>query len=143
VEVAEKTISAAGLSGVEVVTGDAALVDNYQDFAPADLLMICGLFVHITRDDAKNLIEASTSLVKQGGTVIWTQGRLDPDPVPLLEGWFLESGFERIWLSDASAGMATVGVHRNCRVPAPLVSGTSLFTFVGKNILEPIGWVTK
>src|SRR5436305_2938117 len=41
----------AGLSRVEVVTGDAALTDHYVSHAPADLVMACGVFGNITPED--------------------------------------------------------------------------------------------
>src|SRR2546423_4781084 len=41
VEVARRTATEAGLSGVEVVVGDAALSDHYAGLAPADLVLAC------------------------------------------------------------------------------------------------------
>ncbi|MFD5061850.1 MULTISPECIES: class I SAM-dependent methyltransferase [unclassified Streptomyces] len=38
----------AGLRQVEVVTGDASLIDHYEDTAPADLVLVCGAFGNIT-----------------------------------------------------------------------------------------------
>src|SRR4051812_4818826 len=64
-----------GLSGIEVITGDAALTDNYVGFAPADLVLICGLFPHITDEDVATVVTHAPSLTKRGGSLIWTNTR--------------------------------------------------------------------
>jgi len=133
---AEDAVRAAGLSGVEVITGDAGLIDHYRAGAPADLVLICGLFPHITDADIEHVVKHSTSLTKRGGVVIWTRHRREPDMVPRISGWFREQGFEEVWVSEPQTQRA-VGVHRYERDPRPVVFGTRLFTFVGVQKLRP------
>jgi hypothetical protein len=128
--VAENTARAAGLTGVEVVTADASRTDHYLDMAPADLVLVCGLFGNITDDDIQRTIGFCTQLCKAGGTVIWTRHRDDPDRVPVICEWFEETGFERRWLSGPDVEFG-VGVHRFAGQPRPLVAGARMFTFVG------------
>lgn len=125
----------AGLQNVDVVTGDAAVVDQYEDMAPADLVLICGLFGNITDTDIEHTVAACSQLCKTGGTVIWTRHRAAPDRVPQICEWFEARGFERQWLSAADAGFG-VGVHRFAGTPQPLRRGEHLFEFVGYDVLR-------
>src|SRR4051812_36013936 len=127
---ARAAAEAAGLDRVEVVTGDAALTDHYRDLAPADLVLVCGLFGNISDDDVERTVGHCAALCATGGTVVWTRHRDPPDLVPAICGWFAEHGFERRWLSDPDAGFG-VGVHRYRGEPQPLPPGTRMFTFVG------------
>lgn len=120
---------------MDVVTGDAALIDQYEDMAPADLVLICGLFGNITDADIEHTVAACSQLCKAGGTVIWTRHRAAPDRVPQICEWFEAQGFERQWLSAADAGFG-VGVHRFAGTPQPLRRGERLFEFVGYDVLR-------
>ncbi|WP_030185566.1 class I SAM-dependent methyltransferase [Streptomyces sp. NRRL S-813] len=125
----------AKLDRVEVVTGDASLIDQYQDMVPADLVLICGVFGNISDSDIEHTIAACNQLCKTGGTVIWTRNRAVPDRVPMICDWFGEQGFELQWLSEPVAGFG-VGVHRFTGTPRPLRTGSRLFEFVGYDVLR-------
>ncbi|MFG1820504.1 class I SAM-dependent methyltransferase [Kribbella sp. NPDC049174] len=128
--VAEESIRVAGLSGVEVLQGDAALVDHYRDLVPADVVLVCGVFGNIVDADIERTVDTCRQLTKSGGTVIWTRHRGEPDLVPTIRGWFEEREFDRVWLSDPEAGFG-VGVHRLTGRPEPLKLARSMFAFVG------------
>jgi SAM-dependent methyltransferase len=125
----------AGLHQVEVVTGDASLIGHYEDMAPADLVLVCGVFGNIADADIEHTIAACNQLCKTGGTVIWTRHRAVPDRVPLICEWFEAQGFELRWLSAPDAGFG-VGVHRFVGAPQPLRRRTRLFEFVGYDVLR-------
>jgi hypothetical protein len=91
---AREAAEAAGLPGVEVVTADAALTDQYAGMVPAYLVLACGMFGHLTDDDVRRTIGFCTQLCAHGGTVIWTRQRGEPDLVPRIRDWFTEDGFE-------------------------------------------------
>jgi hypothetical protein len=124
------------LPGVRVITGDAALTDHYLGVAPADLVLICGLFPHITDDDIGTVVEHAASLTKRGGAVVWTQHRREPDLVPQISAWFAARAFAEVWISDPAVEFA-VAVHRHLADPPPVVTGVKLFTFVGVQALRP------
>ncbi|RVX47590.1 putative methyltransferase [Nonomuraea polychroma] len=130
-EAARSAAEAAGLDQVDVVTGDATLTDQYQGMAPADIVMLCGIFGNISDDDIKRAVGFSPHLCAGGGTVIWTRHRRAPDLVPVICGWFEELGFEREWVSDPEAGFG-VGVHRFPGPPQPLAVGERMFSFANR-----------
>ncbi|MEO3751485.1 bifunctional class I SAM-dependent methyltransferase/GNAT family N-acetyltransferase [Streptomyces sp. B6B3] len=132
---AREAVAAAGLEGVEVVTGDAALTDHYRGLAPADLVLVCGLFGNIVDEDIRRTVGALNQLCASGGAVIWTRHRGAPDRVPVICDWFEELGFERRWLSAPEAGFG-VGVHRFRDEPRPLREGVRLFSFAGYDVLR-------
>ncbi|MFE7268619.1 hypothetical protein ACFU9B_42760 [Streptomyces sp. NPDC057592] len=131
---ASETARLARLDQVEVVTGDASLIDQYRDMIPADLVLVCGVFGNITDSDIKGTIGACNQLCKTGGSVIWTRNRAAPDRVPVICDWFDEQGFGLQWLSEPGAGYG-VGVHRLTGTPRPLRTSTRLFEFVGYDVL--------
>ncbi|WP_135454858.1 class I SAM-dependent methyltransferase family protein [Mycobacterium sp. DL99] len=134
-EVAAEKVSSYGLTGVEVVIGDAALIDHYADLVPADVVVACGIFGNITDEDIERAIGFLPQLTKTGGTVLWTRGRTVPDRVPLILNWFDERGFDLVWVSppDVSYG---VGAHRFTGSPEPLAPGAQIFTFVGSDVIR-------
>lgn len=135
VAIARAAIEAAGLRQVEVIAADAALTDHYLEMVPADLVLVCGLFGNIEKNDIERTIDACCRLCKTGGTVIWTRHREEPDLVPLICHWFEVRGFVQEWLSEPGAGFG-VGVHRFEGRPEPLVPGQRMFTFIGFDVLK-------
>lgn len=123
-----------GLSGVEVVTGDASLTDAYAGAVPADLVLMVGVFGNVTVEDIERTTDFLTRLCAPGGTVIWSRHRKAPDVFPRICGRLEERGFARVWLSDPGARQG-IGVHRFTGEPRPLEAGARMFTFVGYDVL--------
>ncbi len=120
---------AADIPGVDVVTGDAASVDAYTGYVPADLVLEVGIFGNITDADIRATVEATPSLCAPGATVIWSRGRFAPDLVPQICDWYAATGFEEVFVSAADAPYG-VGVHRYTGPPQAVVPGTHMFTFL-------------
>jgi Methyltransferase domain len=135
-DIARAAAREAGLSNVDVVTGDAALTDHYLGMAPADLVLICGLFVHIADEDIQRVVRQGPALTKRGGRVIWTRDHGEPDLVAQICDWFAGEGFEKAWETGPEV-MHAVVEHRSHRDPVPLAPGSTLFTFVGIRALRP------
>jgi len=129
-EVARESAASAGLTGVEVVVGDAALTDRYADLVPADLVLVCGVFGNIVDADIRATVGHCAALCATGGTVFWTRHRREPDLVPTIGGWFAEEGFAPVAVSSPADGVG-VGVHRFTGTPRPLPAGVTMFEFVG------------
>ncbi|MEY9862215.1 hypothetical protein ABH935_007860 [Catenulispora sp. GAS73] len=130
--VARDAATAAGLDGaVDVVTGDAADPARFGDYAPADLLLLCGIFGNITEADIQNTATRAANLTARGGTAIWTRHRFDPAVIPRIHGWFTAAGFSDLWESDSELPTAVyVAGNRQERDPAPSPDDKKLFTFV-------------
>jgi Methyltransferase domain len=124
--VAVRLAAEAGLPGIEVVVGDAALTDHYADLAPADLVLVCGVFGNISDADVRTAVAACTQLCRAGGTVLWTRHRRPPDLVPRICAWFAGCGFEPVSVSDPAQPFG-LGVHRFAGRPQPLATGTRIF----------------
>jgi hypothetical protein len=126
--VARVAAESAGLPGVEVVAGDAALTDSYAGQVPAYLVLACGVFGNITEADIERTVGYCAQLCAHGGTVVWTRGRWAPDLVPRICDWFAGRGFEQVWVSGPAERWG-VAAHRFAGTPVPLERGARMFTF--------------
>ena len=116
-------------SPLVVRCGDASDPDMFIDMAPADVLLLVGVFGNITDPDVQCLISAVPSICRQGATVIWTRHRRDPDLTPSIAGWFTDAGCERSTFTSPGPGSYAVGSercqHNSSLAPLP----ERLFTF--------------
>lgn len=134
-DVARQHAHEAGLSSVNVVTGDASTTDAYLGWVPAGLVLACGVFGNVTDEDIARTISYLPAFCTPGATVVWTRHRRPPDLVPLVCQWFADHAFEVVWLSDPGADFGA-GAHRFAGRSRPLPRGERLFTFVGRDNLE-------
>lgn len=130
VAIARQATADAGLPGVEVVAGDAALTDAYAGAVPAEVILACGVFGNISDDDVSRTVRYLPTLCAPGGAVIWTRHRRPPDLTPAVRAWFAERGFEEVAYTTADGTFFGVGTHRLQGTPAPLPPGRRLFTFL-------------
>jgi hypothetical protein len=121
---------ARGLTSVRVEQVDAGDSSAYVDAAPADLVMLCGIFGNIIDEDVHRMVSTAPELCRPGARVIWTRHHNAPDLTPRIRQWFAAAGFaERAF--DAPADFPySVGVHDLVGPPKPLRTGRRLFTFV-------------
>jgi hypothetical protein len=116
-------------SGIDVVRDDAGSTDAYVGVAPADLVLVCGVFGNISDADIERTVRALPTLCANGADVIWTRHRRPPDLTVDIRGWFADAGFEPVAFDAPEAFEWSVGVHRFAADPQPLVPGTRLFSF--------------
>lgn len=118
---------------VEVRQADAAQSSVYADAAPADLVLLCGIFGNISDNDVRTTIEATPQLCGPVAEVIWTRHRGDPDLTPSIREWFAAAGFDEVAfiapVADEWFDKWSVGVHRLAAQPQPLKTGRHWFTF--------------
>jgi hypothetical protein len=119
----------AGLTGVEVVEGDASRTSAYEGAVPARIVLACGVFGNITDEDIRHTIDCLPTLCAPGATVIWTRGNRPPDRRAAVRSWFAERGFEELFFRGEPEEFG-VGAHRLVREPEPFDPGLKLFTFV-------------
>lgn len=126
---AQATARASRCGHVRAVVGDAAQTDAYADVAPADLVLVCGVFGNISDEDIERTIGALPQLCREGGEVIWTRHRRHPDLTPSVRRWFADAGFDELAFDSAGPGSYAVGMHRLARPSETLEAGVRLFTF--------------
>jgi hypothetical protein len=117
------------LEGVEVLAADAGVTDAYAGAVPADLVLACGVFGNVCDADVERTVRALPQLCAEGGTVVWTRHRRDPDLTPHIRSWFADAGFREQAFDSPGPDSFAVGVHRSKRPPLPLERGRRLFTF--------------
>jgi hypothetical protein len=128
--IARESARAANLSRVEVLCADAAVTDSYKRFVPAEVILACGIFGNIAREDIMRTVEHLPSLGAPNATVLWTRGRFgEDDTVPEdIRRWFSGAGFEEIAWEGPGDQTYSVGAARLVS-PRPFERGLRLFTF--------------
>lgn len=118
---------------VEVRHGDASRSDIYVDAAPADLVLLCGIFGNISDEDVHATIQATPQLCAPKAEVIWTRHRGEPDLTTTIREWFADAGFDEVAFiapADDGLGQWSVGVHRLAESPQSLEIGKAWFSFL-------------
>jgi hypothetical protein len=77
-----------------VVQGDAGMIAACAGAAPADLLLLCGIFGNVSDDDIARTIEVVPSLLTVGGTVVWIRHTGEPDITPRVRALFTDAGVD-------------------------------------------------
>jgi hypothetical protein len=135
VALAQSAARTIGLQAVEAVAADASLTDAYIGAAPADVVIVCGVFGNLAAEDIANTIEQLGQLCAPRATVIWTRHRRAPDLVPQIRAAFEQAGFAELAFEDAPP--FGIGSNRLQRSPEPLRPGVKLFDFIGYEALWP------
>jgi len=129
-ERAERFCRDAGLDQVRLLDRDAGLSSSYLDAAPADLVLMCGVFGNLTDADVHGLIEFLPALCRTGATLIWTRSRRAPDLTPAIRSWLAGARFTELSFTAPPGVQGTVGTHRFDGEPQQLLAGRRLFRFV-------------
>ena len=69
-------------AAVDLRRADAGLSDSYTGLAPAELVLLVGIFGNISEDDIRATIAWTPRLCAPGATVIWSRGREGGDLNP-------------------------------------------------------------
>lgn len=118
--------------GVEVRCVDAGASDAYTDIAPADLVLLVGIFGNISDEDIRATIAASPQLCTAGATVIWSRGRGGDliDRNEEVRSWFRAARYTEIDYATLDRGTRpAIGVVRYEGPSVALIPGRRLFTF--------------
>ena len=136
---ADQARFAAADAGVEVDvrTGDAGDPSTYADRLPVDVLLMVGVLGNVADPDAERTISAAASMVRPGGTVIWSRSNRFrsetthgyADPAEWVRDRFEAHGFETVAYVVPDEGAWRLGIGRLRASPgAPLAA--RLFSFV-------------
>jgi hypothetical protein len=97
---------------VDVVEGDAADPGNYAAAAPADIVLACGMFGRMPDGHVERTVGVLPALCRDGGFVVWTRHRHEPDLTPSVRRWFARAGFEECAFESPGTDDFAVGLHR-------------------------------
>ncbi|BAZ37172.1 hypothetical protein NIES4101_30930 [Calothrix sp. NIES-4101] len=128
------SVESAGLSNqLEFINGDASNSSNYIGVAPADIVIVCGIFGNLADEaELRRLIGNLPLLAKKGSFALWTRGHSDgvaySDTVRRV---FQEKEFEEVNFQLTLTGDMGVGVHRYLGEGLPLAENQQLFEFSG------------
>lgn len=124
--------SAADLPQVTVVEGDAARTLTVREAAPANVLLLCGIFGNITAADIERTVRNASRLCAPDARVLWTRGVGEPDLTIDIRQWFHESGWELLGHTVGPRGeRAPFSVGYNHLVTDPLpFEDLQLFSFL-------------
>ncbi|HEX6247537.1 MAG TPA: class I SAM-dependent methyltransferase, partial [Nocardioidaceae bacterium] len=109
---AEEQADRVGLESVDVRRADAGVSDAFVGAAPADLVLMCGVYGNVSDDDVHETVAALPQLCETGALVVWTRHRKQPDLTPRIRGWFAEQGFDEQCFTSPDDAMFAVGAHR-------------------------------
>lgn len=116
-------------AGIEVLEADAGVSDASVGPAPADLLLLCGIFGNVSDEDVERTLAALPQLCRPGATVVWTRSTHLPDLTPALRRWSARAGLaETSFVTEGPGGWA-VGAGTFQGRPEPLVPGRRWFSF--------------
>ncbi len=119
----------AAMTGVEVRNDDASLSDSYEGCYPAHIVILSGVFGHITKEDLKRTVSFLREICDTGSSVIWTSYEVLPERTEMIRGFFDENDFEETAFEVTPAGTFGVIVERYRGSPMPLERGKRIFTF--------------
>jgi hypothetical protein len=127
---ARAAIEATGLAGLEVLQADAGTTASFAGAAPADLVLVCGVFGNISDADIERTVGALPMLCAEGATLLWTRHRRPPDLTPAIRDWFERAGFRHEAFIPVPNGEGSVGVERYVGAAQPFRPGVRLFEFI-------------
>jgi hypothetical protein len=133
---ARRRAAEAGLSSdqVRVEEGDASLCRSYVGFVPADVVVVCGIFGNVSREDIAATIRALPAFCRRGANVVWTRHRRPPDATVAIRAQFAEAGFTEVAFDAPDGFILGTGRHRLDGDPGafgPFDPERQLFDFVG------------
>lgn len=134
VERGRANIESLGLTKqIEFINGDATSAANYLGAAPADIVIVCGIFGNLADENELNrLLENLSFLTKKGAFVLWTRGHTHGIAYSeIVRKYFREFGFEEIDFQLTATGDMGVGIHRYLGESIATPKQEQLFVFSG------------
>jgi hypothetical protein len=130
VRTAQRVVEALEAPGVEVTCGDAGRLAAYDGIAPAEIVLVCGVFGNISEADIFRTIDLLPQLCNSGATVIWTRTRRAPDITPVIREYLATHLFVEVTFIAPGDTPFSVGVHRFMGAPQPLQPEQRMFSFL-------------
>jgi hypothetical protein len=115
---------------VQFVNDDATDYATYQNIAPAEIVLVCGVWGHVPADERMSLIKGIEALCKPGGMSIWTRGVADGrDRLHEIESLFARPLWECVRTTATGDKQWAVSTHRYCGQRVELPQAGRIFNF--------------
>jgi ubiquinone/menaquinone biosynthesis C-methylase UbiE len=129
VGIARRSLRQADLPRIEVIQADASNLAVLEDWVPADVLLLCGIFGNISDEDVHRTIDNASRCCAPGAYLIWTRHLNAPDLTPQIRRWFANAGYEEQSFDSPPDTWVGVGMHKLSANPLLFDGRVNLFTF--------------
>ena len=120
-----------GLSGaMSFLHADATIYETYQGIAPADIVLLCGVWGHVPSHERTNVIRALACLCKPGGAVIWSRAvAKGMARLQQIQSLFATSSWEKVAVTITPDKSWAVATHRYSGPTVELPPDGQIFHF--------------
>ena len=115
---------------VSVRCADASDPTSWQEFLPADLLLLVGIFGNISDADIERTINAVPAICRRDASIVWTRHRRAPDITPSIRSWFDNIGCAGQSFRSPGPNGYAVGAEKYAQAQRPSSLPHRLFSFV-------------
>lgn len=114
VDYAQSYVNKNDLNNVFVIEADASLISTYIDnnVPKADLILICGVFGHLSLEDINLTAQSLKQLIKPDGSVIWSRNKFDKDITEEVRDSFKLAGYEEEAFISPEKELFSIGMHK-------------------------------
>jgi hypothetical protein len=120
----------AGLGSLDVLTGDASVAESYKGLPRADIVVISGVFGHLSPADRRRTVDFLPQILRKGGHVVWTFTHTDETATNALRDYYRENGFaEEAFAPLGGKYCLTVARNHFTGEEKPFDADAKFFTF--------------
>ena len=114
VDYAQSYVNKNDLYNVFVIEADASLISTYIDnnIPKADLILICGVFGHLSLEDINITAQSLKQLIKPNGSVIWTRHKFDNDITKEVRDLFELAGYQEEAFISPKEEPFSIGMYK-------------------------------
>jgi len=115
---------------VHFLNTDATVFEAYQKIAPANIILVCGVWGHVPALERKAVVDALARLCEPGGAVIWTR-RVSKGMHRLeqIQSHFNQPAWQQQSLTFTADQAWAIVTHRYCGPRLKLPASGQLFHF--------------
>jgi hypothetical protein len=114
IDYAQSYVNNNNIHNVSIIKADASLISTYVDnnIPKADLILICGVFGHLSLEDISITAQSLKQLIKTGGSVIWTRHKFDNDITKEVREAFELAGYKEETFISPKEEPFSIGMHK-------------------------------
>ena len=117
-------------NSVRFLSQDATDYATYRQIAPANIILVCGVWGHVPADERPQLVQGLSTLCAPGGMVVWTCGALRGMARPrAIQSLFRGPAWEEVRVSVTLDTTWLVATHRYAGPRAEPPTSGAIFHF--------------